>query len=89
MLRADIIIPPRSDSGSGNAAVETTQRNQHIAAIEKHGRIGWQVSILASTTDEASLRLPRCIVTKPSLDGDSSPGLCPVSRSKQRLDATR
>jgi hypothetical protein len=37
---ADIIIPPRA-----TAVLSTTgapQRNQHIATIEKHGRIGWQ-----------------------------------------------
>ena len=44
-------------------------------------------NVVLATTDEASLRL-RCIGTKPSLDGDSSPGLCPVSRSKQKLAAT-
>ena len=45
-------------------------------------------SVVPATTAEALLRL-RCIGTKRSLDGDSSPGLCPVSRLKQRLDATR
>jgi hypothetical protein len=37
---ADIIIPPRATAvPSTNGA---TQRDQHIATIEKHGRIGWQ-----------------------------------------------
>jgi hypothetical protein len=31
----------------------------------------------------------RCIGTKPSLAGVYTLGFCPVSRSKQRLDATR
>ena len=45
-------------------------------------------SVVLATTGEASLR-PRCIGTKPSLDGVYTLGFCPVSGSKQRLDATR
>jgi hypothetical protein len=37
---ADIIIPPRATTISRKTA--TTQGEQHIATIEKHGRIGWQ-----------------------------------------------
>ena len=37
---ADIVIPPRATAVP--SASGATQRNQHIAAIEKHGRIGWQ-----------------------------------------------
>ena len=37
---ADIIIPPRATAVPSTS--EATQRNQHIAIIEKHGRIGWQ-----------------------------------------------
>ena len=45
-------------------------------------------SIVLATTGGASLR-PRCIGTKPSLTGVYTLGFCPVSGSKQRLDATR
>jgi transposase len=37
---ADIVIPPRATAVP--SASGATQRNQHIAAIEQHGRIGWQ-----------------------------------------------
>ena len=37
---ADIIIPPRATAVPSTS--EATQRDQHIATIEKHGRIGWQ-----------------------------------------------
>ena len=37
---ADIVIPPRATAVPSTSGA--TQRNQHIAAIEKHGRIGWQ-----------------------------------------------
>jgi hypothetical protein len=37
---ADIITPPRATAVPGTSG--TTQRNQHIATIEKHGRLGWQ-----------------------------------------------
>ena len=37
---ADIIIPPRATAVPSTN--EATQRDQHIATIEKHGRIGWQ-----------------------------------------------
>jgi transposase len=36
----DIIIPPRTTAVSSKTAA--TRRDQHIATIEKHGRIGWQ-----------------------------------------------
>ena len=36
----DIIIPPRATAVPSMS--EATQRDQHIATIEKHGRIGWQ-----------------------------------------------
>src|SRR6516165_7928608 len=44
-------------------------------------------SVVLATTGEASLR-PRCIGTRPSLVGVYTLGFCPVSGSKQRLDAT-
>ena len=68
---ADIIIPPRATAVPSTS--EATQRDQHIATIEKHGRIGWQ---------------RRSGYNRPSLVETAIPGLCPVSRSKQRLDAT-
>ena len=37
---ADIIIPPRATAVPGTNGA--TQRDQHIATIEKHGRLGWQ-----------------------------------------------
>jgi hypothetical protein len=37
---ADIIIPPRATAVPSTSGAP--QRNQHIATIEKHGRIGWQ-----------------------------------------------
>jgi hypothetical protein len=37
---ADIIIPPRATAVPSTSGA--TQRDQHIATIEKHGRIGWQ-----------------------------------------------
>jgi len=37
---ADIIIPPRATAVPGTSGA--THRDQHIATIEKHGRIGWQ-----------------------------------------------
>ena len=37
---AVIIIPPRSTSVPDETT--TTQRNAHVAAITKHGRMGWQ-----------------------------------------------
>ena len=37
---ADIIIPPRATAVASTSGA--TQRDQHIATIEKHGRIGWQ-----------------------------------------------
>ena len=37
---ADIVIPPRATAVPSTSGA--TQRNQHIATIEKHGPIGWQ-----------------------------------------------
>jgi transposase len=37
---AAIIIPPRATAVPSETT--TTQRDQHIAEIEKHGRIGWE-----------------------------------------------
>ena len=37
---ADIIIPPRATAVPSTS--RATPRDQHIATIEKHGRIGWQ-----------------------------------------------
>ena len=39
-LEAAIIIPPRSTSVPDETT--TTQRSAHVAAIAKHGRMGWQ-----------------------------------------------
>jgi len=38
--QAAVIIPPRATGVPSETTA--TQRNQHIAEIEKHGRIGWQ-----------------------------------------------
>ena len=40
--RAAVIIPPRSTAVPSETAA--TQRDQHLAAIAKHGRICWQQS---------------------------------------------
>jgi Transposase DDE domain len=37
---AEIIIPPRATAVPNE--ITTTQRDRHIATIEKHGRMGWQ-----------------------------------------------
>jgi hypothetical protein len=37
---AEIIIPPRATAVPNE--IRTTQRDRHIATIEKHGRMGWQ-----------------------------------------------
>ena len=37
---AEIIIPPRAMAVPNETT--TTQRDRHIATIEKHGRMGWQ-----------------------------------------------
>ena len=39
-VSTDIIIPPRATAVPSTSG--TTQRDQHIATIERHGRIGWQ-----------------------------------------------
>ena len=39
---AAVIIPPRATAVSGGTV--STQRDRHLAAIAKHGRIGWQRS---------------------------------------------
>jgi hypothetical protein len=44
---ADIIIPPRATAVPGRSGA--TQRHQHIATIEKHGRIGWQKADVAAS----------------------------------------
>jgi hypothetical protein len=37
---AEVIIPPRATAVPNE--ITTTQRDRHIARIEKHGRMGWQ-----------------------------------------------
>jgi transposase len=37
---ATVIIPPRATSVAGETT--TTQRDQHLAMIDEHGRMGWQ-----------------------------------------------
>jgi hypothetical protein len=37
---AEVIIPPRATAVPNEIAA--TQRDRHIATIEKHGRMGWQ-----------------------------------------------
>ncbi len=37
---AEVIIPPRATAVANE--ITTTQRDRHIAMIEKHGRMGWQ-----------------------------------------------
>jgi len=72
---AEVIIPPRA----------TTQRDRHIATLEKHGRMGRQ---RRSATIVGAWSKLRSLGTKPSLAGDLRPGLCQISGTRQRLDAT-
>src|SRR5208337_115980 len=37
---AEVIIPPRATAVANETTA--TQRDRHIATIEKHGRMGWQ-----------------------------------------------
>ena len=37
---AEVIIPPRATAVANETTM--TQRDRHIATIEKHGRMGWQ-----------------------------------------------
>ena len=81
---ADIVIPPRATAVPSTSGA--TQRNQHIAAIEQHGRIGWQRRSgynRRSLVETAMYRYKTINWT-----ANSSPGVCPVSRSKQKLAAT-
>ncbi|MBE7157375.1 MAG: IS5/IS1182 family transposase, partial [Rhodospirillales bacterium] len=40
---ASVIVPPRSSAvPSDTAETEPTPRDQHVATIAEHGRIGWQ-----------------------------------------------
>jgi Transposase DDE domain len=75
---ADIIIPPRATVGRRRAISILRPSTNMVASAG---------SVVLATTGEASLR-PRCIGTEPSLAGVYTLGFCPVSRSKQRLDAT-
>jgi hypothetical protein len=40
---ARIVIPPRSTAVAGQAPEPSSQRDLHIAAIQAHGRLKWQV----------------------------------------------
>jgi hypothetical protein len=66
-------------------------RKLHLGAISilqpSRSMVASVGSVVLATTGEAWLR-PRCISTKPSLAGVYTLGFCPVSGSKQRLDAT-
>jgi hypothetical protein len=80
---AAAIIPPRRTAAPGETA--TTQRDRHLAAIAKHGRMNWQRS---SGYNRRSLAEPECIDTKPSSADVFMLGLCAVDESKGRSDAT-
>ena len=80
---AQIIVLPRATAVSNETT--TTQRDRHIATIEKHGRMGWQ---RRSGYNRRSLLRLRHIDTRPSLAVDFRPGFCPSSGSRRRLGAT-
>ena len=80
---ADIIIPPRATAVPRTNGA--TQRDQHIATIEKHGRIGWQrrFGYNRRSLVETAMYRYKTIIGRQLLARTLS-----VSRSKQRLDAT-
>jgi len=80
---AAIIIPPRATAVPSETT--TTQRDQHIAKIEEHGRIGWQ---RRSGYNRRSLVETAMYRYKTILDGDFTPGLCPISGPRQKSAAT-
>ena len=80
---ASVIIPPRTTAIPSETT--TTQRDRHLEAIGKHGRIGWQRS---SGIAAGAWSKPQCIDTKPSSVGVFMPGLCPINGPKRRSDAT-
>jgi hypothetical protein len=81
---ARVIIPPRSTAVLSEAG--TTQRDDHLRSIQKHGRIGWQRR--CDMAGAASSKR-RCIATRPSSAGVSMPVLCPISEPKRKSPATR
>src|ERR1700716_1915753 len=67
---ASVIIPPRTTAIPSETT--TTQRDRHLEAIGKHGRIRWQRS---SGYSRRSL-VETAVYTKPSSVGVFMPGLC-------------
>ena len=80
---AAVIIPPRSTAVPDGTT--TMQRKAHVAAIAKHGRMGWQRK--SGYNRPAWLKL-ECIGIRTSSAGVFAPVLCPISGLKQRSDAT-
>jgi transposase len=80
---ATVIIPPRATSVAG----ETTaiQRNQHLAMIDEHGRMGWQ---RRSGYNQRSLVETAMFRYKTITAGDFRPELCPIRRPRQKSAAT-
>ena len=81
---ASVTIPPRTTAIPSETA--TTQRDGHIAAIAKHGRMNWQ---RGSGHNRRSLAETGACRYKPSPAGVSTPELCPINGPRRRLDATR
>jgi hypothetical protein len=80
---AAVIIPPRATAVASETTA--TQRDRHLETIARHGRMSWQRH---SAYNPRSLVEPRCIVTRPSSAGASTPVLCSISGPRRKSGAT-
>jgi len=80
---AAVIIPPRATALPSETT--TTQRDRHLAAIAKHGRIAWQRS---SGYNRRSLVETAVFATRRLSAGVFKLGLCPINKLRRRSDAT-
>ena len=80
---AAVIIPPRATAVASGAT--TTQRDQHIATIAEHGRMGWPGNVQVTAEGVWSKR--PCFATRPSSVGAFTPGICPISGPRRKSDA--
>ena len=80
---AETIIPPRATAVSNDTT--STQRDRHIATIEKHGRMGWQ---RRSGYNRRSLVETAVYRYKTIIGRRLQAGVCPDSGPRQRLGAT-
>jgi hypothetical protein len=79
-----VIIPPRATAVQSGI---TTQRDRHLAAIAKHGRIAWQRSS-AQATIAGAWPKPRCFDTRRLSAGAFTLGLCLINEQRRRSAAT-